>query len=101
MQEKCITSPSVDDVALALGPQLPCLARPCFAAQGDVVAVGDGFRADEALLEIRVDLARRFWSRRAGVNGPGARFLGTDGEEGQQVEQFIPRADHAGEAGLA
>jgi len=34
------------------------------------------------------------------VHGPGARFLRADGEESQQMEQFITCADDPGEAGF-
>ena len=34
------------------------------------------------------------------LDGPGARFLGADGEEGDEVEQVVAGADDAREAGL-
>ena len=47
------------DVVLAFKPELAGLARTGLALAGDVVVIGDGFGADEALFEIGVDDARR------------------------------------------
>ena len=48
-----------DDVFLAFQPQLAGVAGAGFAAERDVVVIGDGLGADEALLEIGVDDAGR------------------------------------------
>jgi hypothetical protein len=55
---KCITSPSLHDVFLAFA-RLAGFLGAGFALEGDVVVVGDGLGADEALLEIGVDDAGR------------------------------------------
>ena len=44
-----------DDVLLAFEPELAGFARARLALVGDVVVVGDGLGADEALLEIGMD----------------------------------------------
>ena len=48
-----------DDVFLAFQPQLAGVARAGFAAERDVIVIGDGLGADEALLEIGMDHAGR------------------------------------------
>ncbi len=53
------------DVVLAFEPHLAGVARAGLAAAGDVIVVGDGLGADEALLEIGVDDAGRL--RRLGA----------------------------------
>ena len=45
----------LDQIFLAFQPQLAGIARAGLALQRDVVRIGDGLGADEALLEIRVD----------------------------------------------
>ena len=47
------------DVILAFQPELPGLARAGFPIARHIVRIGDSFGADEALLEIGVDRARR------------------------------------------
>ena len=63
-------------IFLALQPEFPRLARARLAVEGDVVCICYRLRADEALLEIGVDDARRLRGARALLNGPGARLLG-------------------------
>src|SRR3546814_749298 len=92
--------PVLHDIALALGAQLASLACLGLAAQRDIIGKSDGFGADEALLEIAVDLARRLGRGRALVDGPRARLLRPDGKEGQQVEQLVSGADHARQPGF-
>ena len=45
----------LDDVVLAFEPELAGVLRARFAVERDVVVIGDGLGADEALLEIGVD----------------------------------------------
>ena len=40
-----------------------------------------------------MDRARRLRGLRSTRHGPGARFLGADGEEGDEAKQFIARPD--------
>ena len=47
-----------DDVVLAFQPQLAGIAGAGFAAERNVIGIGDGLGADESLLEV-------------GVNDPG------------------------------
>ena len=70
-----MTSPSLHDVLPALEPHLAALLRALLALARDVVGERDHLGADEALLEIGVDHARRLRRRRAGVNRPRAHFL--------------------------
>ena len=44
-----------DDVVLAFQAELARIARAGFALARDIIVIGDGFGADEALLEIGVD----------------------------------------------
>src|SRR3546814_1329562 len=81
------------DIGLALGAQLARLARLGLAAQRDIIGKGDGFGTDEALLEIAVDFPRRLGRARAGVDGPGARFLRS--EEHTSELQSLMRISYA------
>src|SRR5689334_4684889 len=63
------------EVVLAFQPQLAGLARARLALAGNIVVIGDGFGADEAMFEIGVDGARRLWGGGAGAHRPGAHFL--------------------------
>src|SRR5208337_701058 len=64
-----------DDVVLALETEPAGLARPRFAAAGDVILVSDGFHPDEPLLEVRMDDARRLGRLRPLLDRPGAGFF--------------------------
>ena len=44
-----------DDIVLAFQPQFAGVAGAGFAAERDIIGIGDGFGADEALLEIGMD----------------------------------------------
>ena len=76
------------DIILAFGPHLARVLGGLFAAQCDEIIIGDGLGADEAALEIGVDDARRLRRLGAAMHGPGPRFLGADGEEGDEIEQL-------------
>ena len=54
-----------DDVVLAFEAKLAGIARAGFAAELDVIVIGDGLGADEAALEIGVDDAGRLRRPRA------------------------------------
>ena len=70
--------PEVDDVAvlhdvvLALEPEFPGLAASGLAPEAYEVLVGDHLGADEAALDVAVDLARRLEGGRAAADRPGA-----------------------------
>ena len=49
----------LDDVVLAFEAELARFARARLALPGDIVVIGDGLGADEALLEVGVDDAGR------------------------------------------
>src|SRR5690606_18531593 len=71
-----------------------------FAAERDEIVVGDGLGADETAFEIGVDDAGGLRGLGAHRNGPGAGFLGADGEIGLQVQELVALADQAVEAGF-
>ena len=79
------------DIFLAFLAQLARVARAGLAVERDIIVVGDGFGADEAALEIGVDFARGARRLAALLDRPGARFLGPDGEEGDEVEEVVAR----------
>jgi signal transduction histidine kinase len=64
-----------DDVFLALEAQFPGLLRPRLALVGDEIVVGDDFGANESMLEVRVNDARRLRRRRPRMHRPGPHFL--------------------------
>src|SRR5262249_15976110 len=76
-------------IVLAFGAELAGVARRGLAAERHIVLIGHRFGADEAAFEIAVDRARRLRRPGALLDGPGARLLRADGEEGDQVEQLV------------
>src|SRR4051812_35423957 len=90
----------LDDILLAFEPHLAGVLGTLLTLAGDEIRIGDGFGADEALLEIGVDDAGRFRRAAAGAQGPGMRLLGADGEEGEEAEQAVAGADDAVEPRL-
>ena len=64
-----------DDVVLAFGAHLAGFLGALFTLVGDEVFIGDGLSADEALLEVGVDLAGGLRGGGADRDGPGADFL--------------------------
>ena len=88
------------DIVLALLAQLAGVAGPGLAIQRDIVVVGDRLGADEPAFEVRVDFPRGARRLAALLNRPGARFLGADREEGDEVQEVVAGADDSGEAGF-
>ena len=88
-----MTSPSAE-------PHLAGVARAGLAAAGDIVVIGNGLGADEAVLEITVNDAGGLRRLGAARHRPGARLLRPGGEERHQVEKRIAGADQAIEPGL-
>src|SRR5436309_13932013 len=89
-----------DDVVLALEPEPTRLAAPGLAPQAHEVLVGDHLGADEAALDVAVDLARRLEGRRAAANRPGAALVLAGGEEAHQAEERVAGAHEAGSRAL-
>src|SRR5258708_18158492 len=89
-----------DDIVFAFQPELAGVARAGFAAESDVVGVGDSFGADEALLEVGMDHAGGRRRLGAAMDGPGPRLLGPNREIGDEVEQLVAGADQPVEAGF-
>src|SRR6266540_2240628 len=81
------------DVVLPLAAHFPGRARPLLAAVSDVVVVGDGLGADEAALEVAVNLPGGLGCAGAAVDRPGPRLLRPGGEERLQVEQLVGGAN--------
>ena len=90
----------LNDIILAFRPHLAGVARSRFAAEIDEVFVGDGLGADEAALEVGVNLSGRLRRLCTAVRRLGARFLWTGGEEGDEAKQLVAGVDHTVEAGL-
>src|SRR5690348_9794821 len=86
------------DVVFSFQTEPAGVARARFAVAGDVVVIGDGLGADEAMLEIGVNNARRL--RRPGAlrHRPGPCLLRPGGEEGDEAEERIAGADQTVEA---
>src|SRR5262249_21779196 len=76
------------------------LLRARFAAQCHKIAISDGLRADEALLEVGMDYPGRARRRGPPRYGPGARLFGSGGEIGDEAQQPIARGNQPVEAGL-
>ena len=91
-----MTSPSRTMYSLPSSRSLPASLAPASPLTGDEVLVGDHLGADEAVLEIRVDDARRLRRGRAGPHGPGAHFLHAGGEIGLQPQQLVGRRGSRG-----
>src|SRR6185437_16838333 len=89
-----------NDIFLAFQPKLARIARAGFAVERNIVAIGDGFGANESLFEIGVDHAGRGRRLGAAMDGPGARFLRTHREIGDEVKQLVSGADQPVETGL-
>src|SRR5690606_23530805 len=87
------------DVLLALHPQLPLGARVGDAARLHQVLVAHHLGADEAALEVGVDLAGRLRRLGAALDGPGAHLLLAGREEGDEPQRVVAGADEALEAG--
>src|SRR5262249_60132426 len=85
----------LDDVVLALEAHLAGLLGAKLATGSHIVVEGDGFGADEALLEIGMDAAGGARRLGAGLHGPGTRLLGTGGKKRKEVEQPGTPPGHA------
>src|SRR5215469_15208452 len=72
-------------------------ARTSFgeSAGGHQIVIGDHFGADEAFLNVAVNLAGRLQRRATCSNGPCAALVLADSEERDQVEQAVTAADEA------
>src|SRR5690606_11381278 len=79
----------LNDIILAFVARFPRFARTCFAPQPHEVFVGYGLRANEAAFKVRMDNAGRLRRLGALLYGPGARFLGARGEEGDEVQKLV------------
>src|SRR5689334_2092228 len=86
--------PVLHDIILAFGPHFPGVLGTDLAAELDVVVIGDRLGADEATLEVRVDLTGGLRSLRAPVGCPGAGFLRSRREESDESEQSVAGMDH-------
>jgi len=88
------------DIFLAFLAQLAGIAGAGFAVERDIIVVGDGLGADESPLEVGMDFAGGLRRLGAFLDRPGARFLGADREESDEVEEVVAGTDDAGETGF-
>ena len=79
----------VDDILFAFQTHAPGLLRAVFAVMAYEFVIRDRLRADEALLEVCVDLARGLRRSRTLLRRPGTRFFRALREEGLQTKQVI------------
>ena len=84
-----------DHIVLAFEPEFAGLARARFAPVADIIVVGDGLGADEALLEIGMDDAGGLRGFCSLLDRPGARLLRPGGEEGDEMQERVAGADDA------
>ena len=66
-----------DDVLLAFQTKLAGVAGAGFAAERNIIGIGDGLGADESLLEIGVNDPGRGGPLGAAMDGPGPRLAMT------------------------
>ena len=83
------TSPSCDDVGLALEPLGAALRRLRVRAGVEQVVPADHLAADEAARDVGVDRAARLERGLAVAQRPGARLLLAGGEERDQPERVL------------
>src|SRR5262249_223240 len=89
-----------DDVLLALEAELPGLADLGFGLEREQVLDAHHLGADEAALDVRVNLPGRAVGVRALLYRPGAALVGAGGEEADEVQQRERGADEAVAGGL-
>src|SRR5215213_5977344 len=80
-------------VLFAFEPELPRLAAAGFALELDQVLEADDLRANEAALDIRVDLARGPVRGSAALDRPGAALVLARREKAYQVEPRVGGAN--------
>jgi len=91
----------VDDVTvsnhvlLAFEAHLAVVATRSHRSARDQHVVGDDFGANEAALNVGMNLARGRLCRRSPRNGPGAALVVADREERQVAEQGVACANDA------
>lgn len=90
----------LDDVLLALAAQQPLFLCRRDAAAADHVVEIDRFGADEAALDVGVDLARGLRGLGAVFDGPSPALVLAVGQERDEAEQRVGALDQAVEAGL-
>ena len=83
------TSPSCDDVGLALEPLRAALRRLGVGAGIEQVVPADHLAADEAARDVRVDRAAGLERGLAVAQRPGSRLLLAGGEERDQAEGVL------------
>src|SRR6516225_8714330 len=85
--------PVLHHVVPALEPRPGLLARPRLIAGLEQPIPRHHLGANEALREIGVDLARGVHRALAAPQRPGPHLVGSDGEERDQTQQLVARAD--------
>ena len=82
-------------VVLTFHTHLAGFADGGFRTVLDVVLILDDLRADEALLEVRVDDAGTLWCLPSAAERPGLHFHLARRDEGLQREQVVDGLDEA------
>ena len=90
----------VHDIVLALGADEAFLLGDGHAAAGFQVVERDDLSADEAALEVRVDLAGGLRRLRAARDRPGAALIAAARQERNEPQQAVRTLDEPVEAGL-
>src|SRR5438093_8762243 len=81
--------PVLHDVFFALDAVVAFLSRVSDGTAFHEILPMNGFRLDEAALEVGVDFAGGFRRGITRVNRPGARFLFVEGEKRPQAQQMV------------
>ena len=89
-----------NDVIFPFRTHPACFLRALLTLVGDEVFIRDSLRANEAFLEVGVDLTSRLRRSRTDRDGPCTHFFYASSEVGLQIQQLIARADHAVQARL-
>ena len=87
-----MTSPSCDHIVLAFEAELAGFTHLRFGLQRQEILDAHHLGADEAALDVRVDLSGRLVGREALADRPGAAFVVTRGEEADERQQRECRA---------
>ena len=92
--------PVLHDVVFAFEAEDAFGAGVGFGAGFEQLVPADGFGADEVLLKIGMDRPGGLNGARVYRDGPGAAFVFTDREKGNQAEKGIGGTDETSQAAL-
>ena len=83
----------LNDIVLAFYTHLAGGTHRSFCLEGDEIVIFDDFSPDETLFKISMDNSGGFWCLVPFVDGPGAAFIRTGGEESLKPQQMIGALD--------